>query len=102
QDLAAATFLNLCAEQKGIDPAQAKKAACQRWFGDPEGKLAPNPPDPNDRLTICALAQMDQCFDKVKTAPMYTFEQAKVRCQQKGGPNFSPCFGCAPLSATPS
>jgi hypothetical protein len=101
QDLAAATFLSLYAQHKDIEPAEAKKAACQRWFGDPEGKSAPNPPNPDDRLTICALSQMDLCFDNVKIAPMYTFEQAKVRCQQKGGPNFSPCFGCAPLPGTP-
>ncbi len=102
QDLVAATFLSLCADSalqgKAVDPEEAKRAACQRWFGAPDGSGAPNPADPGDRLIICALAQMDLCFDRVKIAPMYTFEEAKVRCQQKGGPEYAPCFGCAPLS----
>lgn len=101
QDLVAATFLNLCAaaaqQGKEFDPAEAKLAACQRWFGAPNGNLAPQPPDDGDRLTICALAQMDLCFNPVKIAPMYSYEQAKTRCQQKGGTDFSPCFGCETL-----
>ncbi len=102
QDLVAATFVSLCADSarqgKEVDPDDAKRAACQRWFGAPDGNGAPKPPDPNDRLTICALAQMDLCFDHAKIAPMYTFEEAKDRCLQKGGLDYSPCFGCAPLS----
>jgi hypothetical protein len=103
QDLVAATFLSLCAaaaqQGKEIDPAAAKQAACQRWFGAANGLGAPNPPDAEDRLTICALAQMDLCFDAVKIAPTYTYEEAKARCQQKGGKDYSPCFGCDPLPA---
>jgi hypothetical protein len=30
---------------------------------------------------------------------MYTYDEALARCQQKGGPDYSPCFGCAPLPA---
>jgi hypothetical protein len=94
QDLVAATFLSLYAGGKVTDPADAMKQACQRWFGAPDGSLPPNPPDPKDRLTICAMAQTDLCFDPVKRGPKYTFDEAKTRCQQKGGADFSPCFGC--------
>jgi hypothetical protein len=103
QDLVAATFLSLyaqAAEQgKTFDPAEAKQQACQRWFGAPDGNGAPQPSDEKDQLTICALAQMDLCFDTVKIAPKYTYEEAQDRCRQAGGANFSPCFGCAPLTA---
>lgn len=95
QDLVAATFLYM--QGKGIDPAEAKRLACQRWFGAPDGSQAPNPPADEDRLTLCALAQVDLCFDKTKLAPMYTYQEAIARCRQKGGPNYSPCFGCDPL-----
>jgi hypothetical protein len=102
QDLVAATFLSLCAaavqQGKAFDPAEAKEAACQRWFGAANGNGAPNPPEAGDRLTICALAQMDLCFDPIKIAPMYSFEEAKSRCQQQGGSDYSPCFGCEPLT----
>lgn len=104
QDLVAATFLSQYApagqQWREIAPAEAKRVACQRWFGADDGSGAPNPPDPKDRLTICALAQMDLCFDAKKIAPMYTYQEATARCQQKGGTDFSPCFGCAPLPAT--
>ena len=103
QDLVAATFLSQYAlpGQQGIDPAEAKKAACQRWFGAADGGVAPNPPDPKDRLTICTLGQWDLCFDAVNRAPKFTYEEAKARCEQKGGPDYSPCFGCDPLPAMP-
>jgi hypothetical protein len=99
QDLVAASFLAQYAQpgQQSLDPAQAKAVACQRWFGTSQGRGTPNPPDPNDRLIICALAQMDLCFDEIKIAPMYTYDEAMARCQQKGGSAYSPCFGCEPL-----
>lgn len=107
QDLVAATFLRLCAEAAGrgeaVDPAAAKAQACQRWFGPPaagggnaDGGGAPNPADADDRLTICALAQMDLCFNPKTISPTYTYEQALARCRAKGGADFSPCFGCDP------
>lgn len=103
QDLVAATFLNLCAiaaqQGRAIDPAEAKKVACERWFGDSDGSGAPNPPDIKDRLTICALAQMDLCYIPTRNPPTYTFEECIARCQKKGGPDYSPCFGCDPLPA---
>lgn len=99
QDIAAATFLSLYAAQPGIDPAGAARQACQRWFGNATGAGPVNPASKDDQLTICAPAQMDLCFDKVKIAPMYTFAEAKARCQQKGGASYSPCFGCAPVSS---
>ncbi len=94
QDLVAATFLSHYAGGRNITPADALKQACERWFGGPDGSAAPNPPNPQDLLTICALAQMDLCFDPIKRAPKYTYEEAKARCQQKGGTGYSPCFGC--------
>lgn len=103
QDLVAASWLSLYAEAqaqgKAFDPVAAKAQACQRWFGAADGSGAPNPPDADDRLTICALAQMDLCFDPVKIAPMYSFDEALQRCRQAGGANASPCFGCKPLPA---
>lgn len=102
QDLVAATFLKLYEEAresgKPFDPAEAKRQACLRWFGADNGDGAPNPPDQDDKLTICALAQVDLCFDDVKIQPMYTLAQARERCREKGGASFSPCFGCKPLS----
>lgn len=102
QDLVAATWLSLYADAlaqgKPFDPAAAKEQACQRWFGAADGNGAPKPPDAKDQLTICALAQMDLCFDPVKIAPMYTYAQAVARCQQAGGADLSPCFGCKPLA----
>ncbi|MBB4011693.1 hypothetical protein [Niveibacterium umoris] len=103
QDLVAATWLSLYADAlaqgKPFDPAAAKAQACQRWFGAADGEGAPNPPDANDTLTICALAQMDLCFDPVKIAPMYSFDEAVARCKQAGGASLSPCFGCKPLGS---
>ncbi len=94
QDLVAATFLSLYAENKNIAPADALHQACERWFGAPDGNGAPNPPSDEDRLAICALAQMDLCFDRSRKAPKYSFEEAKVRCREKGGTDYCPCFGC--------
>jgi hypothetical protein len=99
QDLVAASFVAQYATEMSIDPGIALQNACRRWFGALDGNGAPNPPSADDKLTMCALAQMDLCFDPVKIAPMYTFEQAKERCQQAGGSGFSPCFGCGPVSA---
>lgn len=101
QDLTAASFLGLCAQaaERGVevDPKQARDAACQRWFGNTAGTGAPVPASEADRLTICALAQMDLCFDPKTISPTYTFAQATARCQAKGGADMSPCFGCAPF-----
>ncbi len=101
QDLVAATFLGLCADaaRRGeeVDPAEARQQACQRWFGPPaDGSGAPLPASDADRLTICALAQMDLCFNPKTIAPTYTFDEAMARCKSKGGADFSPCFGCDP------
>jgi hypothetical protein len=94
QDLVAATFLAQYRTNPGVDPEVAKKAACQRWFGADGGSGAPNPPSKDDHLTICALGQVDLCFDVKKIAPTYTFEEAKARCLKSGGADYSPCFGC--------
>jgi hypothetical protein len=94
EDLVAATFVSLYARNKRIAPADALKQACERWFGGPDANRVPNPPDPHDRLTICALAHSDLCYDGVRHQPKYTYEQALARCRAKGGANFCPCFGC--------
>ena len=98
QDMVAASWLALYAEAadrgQTFDPLAAKVQACQRWFGADDGSAAANPPDPQDRLTLCALAQMDLCFDPKTIAPMYSYEQALQRCKTSGGAQASPCFGC--------
>ena len=94
QDLVAATFLSLYQQRPDIHPAEASQKACQRWFGADSGNGAPNPGSKDDLLTVCALAQVDLCFDVKKSVPTYTFEQAKARCLQSGGADYSPCFGC--------
>jgi hypothetical protein len=99
QDLVAVTFLQLVAA--GADPAKAKELACLRWFGRADGEGAPNPSKPDDQMTLCAMAQMDLCFDRKKLAPMFTFEQAKARCSQMNYPSYSPCFGCGDLPPLP-
>lgn len=98
QDLVAATFLKIYATEPSIDPAEAVKQACQRWFGADHGGVVPAPASADDRLTICAMAQMDLCFN-VKTAlPTYSFDEARARCQKAGGSDYAPCFGCAPIA----
>jgi hypothetical protein len=103
QDLVAASFLALIdqATRSGNapDPAAALKQACQRWFGADDGSGAPRPADESDRLALCALAQMDLCFDGPAMRSMFSFEQAQARCRQAGGTEMSPCFGCQPLAA---
>jgi len=97
QDLVAATFVSLYQDRPDIHPDEAKRIACQRWFGADDGSGAPAPKSPADQLTMCALAQMDLCFDVKKLLPMYTFDEAKVRCEKAGGATFQPCFGCQPI-----
>jgi hypothetical protein len=98
QDLVAATFVSLYHDRPDIHPDEAKRIACQRWFGADDGSGAPKPASPADQLTMCALAQMDLCFDVKKLLPMYTFDQAKTRCENAGGATFQPCFGCSPIA----
>jgi phospholipase C len=111
QDLVAATFLTTYAHGKETNPAEALKDACQRWFGATDGSGAPNPLKEEDRLTICALAQVDQFLTKVVEQtgqstdhhasglslpafkPKYSYQEAIARCQRRGGPEYSPCFG---------
>lgn len=100
QDLVAATFLSLYHDRPDLDPAEAKRIACRRWFGADDGASAPQPASPADRLTICALAQMDLCFDVKVLRPKFTYVQATQRCVQAGGVECSPCFGCDPIALT--
>jgi phospholipase C len=97
QDLVAATFLTEYAKHKEIHPTEAKKDACRRWFGATEDSGAPNPPKEEDRLAICALAQLDQFLTQVDQffVPKYRYQEAIARCQRRGGPDYSPCFGSA-------
>lgn len=92
QDLTAATFLHLLSENPDLDPHEAKAQACQRWFGNPAGQGAPQPPAVADRLAICALAQMDLFFVPTPSPrPKYTYEQALQRCRES--PSGDPCCG---------
>jgi hypothetical protein len=93
QDLVAATILKLYTEHPDLEPEEAKRQACQRWYGNPDGTGAPNPPDENDKRTICALAQMDLFFSPLpKPHPTYNFEEAWARCGQPGVLD-NPCGG---------
>jgi hypothetical protein len=101
QDLVAASFLAEFEEAARhgheIAPDDARRAACRRWFGAPDGTGAPAPPNEDDRLTLCAMAQWDLCFDPIRALPKYTYAEAKERCRRKGGSDYSPCFGCGEL-----
>ena len=93
QDLVAATFLKLYVENPDIDPEEAKRKACERWYGNPYGYGAPEPKDPIDKQTICALAQMDLFFEGLpKPHPKYSFEEAWQRCASATEKD-NPCFG---------
>jgi hypothetical protein len=93
QDLVSATFLKLYTDNPDMDPEDIKRQACLRWFGNPDGTGAPNPPDEKDKRTICALAQMDLFFSALpKPHPTYTFEEAWDRCGQPGVFD-NPCGG---------
>ncbi|TVP54857.1 MAG: hypothetical protein EA351_12335 [Gemmatimonadales bacterium] len=81
QDLVAASFLLQYAENPDLDPVEARRQACMRWFGNESGTGPPKPPDPRDNQIICALAQMDLFFVAEPTPhPRYTFEEAMERC----------------------
>jgi hypothetical protein len=99
QDLVAATFLGIYANSPGIHPDAANQKACQRWFGSDNSFGAPNPPSAADKRILCALAQMDLCFDSKNIKPMWTYDEALERCEERSNPEFSPCFGCDPSTA---
>ncbi len=92
QDLVSATFLKIYSENPDISPEEAKARACERWYGNTTGTGAPMPKDDQDKLTICALAQMDLFFEPDPPRPEYTFEQAFQRCKTATNPG-NPCFG---------
>jgi hypothetical protein len=93
QDLVAATFLKLYNDNPDLHPEEAKREACMRWYGNPEGIGAPNPKDKKDKQTICALAQMDLFFEPFpKPHPKYTFEEAWERCGNANNGD-DPCCG---------
>ena len=97
QDMVAASFLGLLIENPTMTAADAKAQACTRWFGNPDGtptpKIGPDPADPDDKMIICALAQMDLFFEPTP-APhdTYTYEEALSRCRGATNPG-NPCFG---------
>ncbi|TDQ19486.1 hypothetical protein DFQ04_1307 [Algoriphagus boseongensis] len=91
QDLVAATFLKIYKDNPNLDPLAVRAAACNRWFGNTDGKGAPTPADDRDKLILCALAQMDLFFaHDPKPHPKYTFEEAMERCQ-KAKDEGNPC-----------
>ncbi|GAB2495899.1 hypothetical protein [Algoriphagus taiwanensis] len=93
QDMVAATFLKLYTDQPNRDPKDVKVEACNRWFGNPEGTGAPHPPEKEDQLILCALAQMDLFFEHdPKPRPKYSYEEAYSRCQCND-PMGNPCDG---------
>lgn len=99
QDLVAASFLTAYDGEPDLDPAEAKRRACRRWFGNDNGEGAPCALDERDRQVICALAQMDLFFaDKPKPHPVYSFKEAMERCATAGnepcGAKIGPSCGC--------
>jgi hypothetical protein len=93
QDMVAATFLKLYADDPNLDPYEAKKQACMKWFGNPDGEGAPSPPDPIDANLLCALAQVDLFFEATPWPhPKYTLEEGMQRCKTNSIPN-NPCAG---------
>jgi hypothetical protein len=92
QDMVSATFLKLYTDDPDLHPDHARKQACQRWFGNDDGSGAPMPKDENDKLTICALAQMDLFFEPNPPRPKYKFEEALQRCKTSTDPG-NPCGG---------
>ncbi len=94
QDLVAASFLTEYAKNPNIDPQAAKAAACLRWFGNEAGTGVPTPADAQDRLTMCALAQMDQFFTATPLPhPTYTMAEALKRCAEPSADG-DPCAVC--------
>ena len=99
QDLVAASFLTAYAGDADLDPLEAKRRACRRWFGNDTGEGAPVAPAARDRQVICALAQMDLFFAaEPKPHPVYSFEEAMARCAGAGnepcGQKIGPGGGC--------
>ena len=93
QDLVAATFLKLYHDNPNIEPEEAKRQACLRWYGNETGTGAPLPPVEDDKRIICALAQMDLFFEPLpKPHPKYTYEEALERCKEATQQD-NPCFG---------
>jgi hypothetical protein len=98
QDLTAASFLYEYAKDPDLDPQEAKRRACQRWFGNDDGSGAPKPPAAGDQQILCALAQMDLFFAPTpKPHSVYTFEEAMARCAGANNQN-NPC--CPPIGPT--
>lgn len=94
QDLVAASFMAEYAKNPDIDPAKAKALACRRWFGNDTGTGVPVPPNAKDKLTLCALAQVDMFFSS-KPSPhaIYSMEEALKRCSEAGAAG-NPCAAC--------
>ncbi len=93
QDLVAATFLKLYHDNPDLEPEEAKRQACLRWYGNENGTGAPMPPVEDDRRTICALAQMDLFFEpEPRPHPKYTYAEAWERCKEATQQD-NPCFG---------
>ena len=92
QDLVAATFLKLYADDPNREPEDVKREACQKWFGASDGKKAAQPPEEKDRAIICALAQMDLFYEaKPQPHPKYTMKEAMDRCKNLADPLNDPC-----------
>jgi hypothetical protein len=95
QDLVAASFLYAYAREPDLDPVEAKRRACLRWFGNEDGSGAPHPPAAEDRQVICALAQMDLFFcGTPQPHTLYNWATAMQRCAQAGNDD-NPC--CPPI-----
>ncbi len=103
QDLVAASFLEAYADDPDTDPADALRTATDRWFGAgfTFGQV-PAPASSDDRLTACAMAQVDMFFDPVHIKPVLTVEQALARCKALSAGTDDPCCAACKVPPTPS
>jgi phospholipase C len=84
QDLVAAEFLRAYREKPKICPKEAKRQACEKWFGAKNGKRAPKPKDRECRRLLCILSKLDLYYNN-------TWEKAAEHCDKLAGADFDPC-----------
>lgn len=101
QDLVAASFLKQYADTPSIKPEAAGQNAFLEWFGAKDGSGAPKPAADKQHI-ICINSQIDLFFDLKKLQPMYSWDEAALRCAKMSNGTNDPCCGaCAPQPPSP-